>query len=80
MRRVSRQEFQRYTSKYLKEIPLIITNRSEDELIVENISNRGKVATVIEKKLQKPDRDPLKYGCGCLKAPGKFLCEKHGRV
>ena len=80
MRRVSRQEVQRYTSKYLKEIPLIITNRSEDELIVENISNRGKVATVIEKKLQKPNRDPLKYGCGCLKVPGKFLCEKHGRV
>ena len=28
----------------------------------------------------KPDVSVDKYGCGCAKVAGKFLCEKHGRV
>ena len=39
MKRVSRQEFIRYTSKYLKKFPFIVTNRGEDELFVQKVED-----------------------------------------
>jgi len=78
MKRVSRQEFQRYTSKYLKEVPLIITNRGEDDLIIKSISDSSKVATLVEKTI--PVKKFGEHGCGCKKVEGKFLCKIHGRV
>jgi hypothetical protein len=35
--RVKRSEFIQYTSKYLKLLPIIITNRGKDELVLQKI-------------------------------------------
>ena len=35
--RVSRREFEQYTSKYLKDLPVIVTNRGVDDFIVREI-------------------------------------------
>ncbi len=37
MQRVSRREFQQYTSKYLKELPIIVTMRGIDDFIVREV-------------------------------------------
>ena len=36
-KRVSRREFEQYTSKYLKDLPIIVTNRGVDDFIVEEL-------------------------------------------
>ena len=38
MKRVTRQEFIRYTSKYLKEFPFIVTNRGDDDFVVADVN------------------------------------------
>ena len=35
--RVTRREFERYTSKYLKDLPIIVTNRGVDDFIVKEV-------------------------------------------
>jgi hypothetical protein len=35
--RVSRRDFQQYTSKYLKELPIIVTRRGVDDFKVEEV-------------------------------------------
>ena len=35
--RVTRREFEQYTSKYLKDLPVIVTNRGIDDFIVKEI-------------------------------------------
>ena len=37
MKRVSKQQFIRYTSKHLKDVPIIVTHRGVDDLIVKEI-------------------------------------------
>lgn len=89
--RVSRREFIQHTSKWLKEVPLIITNRGVDELEV-SVARKDRieaevatlvpvaeVATSIEVASTRFRRNPLEYGCGCGREVGKTLCSKHGR-
>lgn len=40
MKRVSRREFQQYTSKYLKELPIVITMRGVDDLILKEVTEQ----------------------------------------
>ena len=86
--RVSRQEFIRYTSKYLKELPIYITYKGTDDLYlcraseVATLSKRvvateDKVAT--KKSIATDDSWRLRHGCGCEKGEGN-LCSKHNRV
>ena len=37
--RVSRREFEQYTSKYLKELPIIVTMRGVDDFIVKEVED-----------------------------------------
>lgn len=37
IKRVSRREFEQYTSKYLKDLPIVVTNRGVDDLLVTEI-------------------------------------------
>lgn len=39
MKRVPRRQFQQYTSKYLKDLPIIVTRRGVDDFIVQEIEN-----------------------------------------
>ena len=41
VKRVTRREFQQYTSKYLRELPIIVTNRGVDDFIVKEIEEDG---------------------------------------
>lgn len=89
MNRVSRQDFIRYTSKYLKEFPLIITNRGTDELLISTIEERA--VTVIKQDTINIDKEkPMmnkinletnnvwdEYRCGCKKIEGNKCCPKH---
>ena len=34
IKRVSRREFEQYTSKYINDLPIIVTNRGVDDFIV----------------------------------------------
>lgn len=36
-KRVTRREFQQYTSKYLKELPIIVTMRGIDDFVVKEV-------------------------------------------
>jgi len=70
---VSRQEFIRYTSKYMKKMPVIITNRGEKDLILDEYRHPVvNVSGVAEFSLV--------YGCGCKVIDGKKLCPKHNRT
>ena len=40
MKRITMQEFQRYTSKFLKELPFIVTKRGLDDIKVEKIEEK----------------------------------------
>ena len=77
--RVSRQEFIRYTSKCLKELPLIITNRGTDDLYICRASEVGDRVATKEENSGKETPEVATYGCGCRKEEGKPLCKKHGR-
>ena len=37
IKRVSRREFEQYTSKYINDLPIIVTNRGVDDFIVQEI-------------------------------------------
>ena len=84
--RVSKFEFVKNTSRYLKGVVVIITHRGEDCLRLEPVGYekeyRHKVYDVEkqepDKKIQRPNL--LNYGCGCDRTNGKYLCPKHGRV
>jgi len=39
MKRTSKQQFIRYTSKYLKDLPIIVTHRGVDNLIVQEVED-----------------------------------------
>ena len=39
MKRTSKQQFIRYTSKYLKDLPVIVTHRGVDNLIVQEVED-----------------------------------------
>ena len=38
-KRVSRREFEQYTSKYINDLPIIVTNRGVDDFIVKEIDD-----------------------------------------
>lgn len=42
MRRVSKQQFIRYTSKYLKDLPIIVTHRGIDNLLVKDFEDEDR--------------------------------------
>lgn len=95
MERVTRQEFIRYTSKYLKNLPIIVTKHGEDDFVVERASKysevdggikyegrRSKVKRVLWQKTTKEEFRALAdgvYACGCSRVEGKKLCGKHNR-
>ena len=66
MDRVSRREFIQHTSKYMKNLPVIITNRGDDDLVLQKFTAPQNQDIVVT------------YSCGCVKDGGK-LCSKHNR-
>lgn len=88
--RVSKFEFVKNTSKYLKGEEVIITHRGEDCLVLtpvgESISVKPepKVNVATKKEKKEGNKSVLNqynsFTCGCVKAEGKYLCPKHGRM
>ena len=91
--RVSMQEFQRFTSRYLrkevlKNLPLIITWYDEDFLIISKIrptGNKKKEYKLVPVYRNEPDPQPstdnvTQYGCGCNRVDKVYLCPTHGRT
>jgi len=86
--RVSKRDFIQYTSKYIKELPVYITNRGKDELYLCKASDLLVATSPKELIATIPGEDVLPgkiatydvYGCGCEKEEGRHLCKKHGRA
>ena len=64
---ISKREFLRNTSRYLKVGRYKLEGRDDIMVEVSDIDTR------------KPASMSDKYGCGCRKVDGKVLCSKHGR-
>ena len=83
-KRVNKRDFVQYTSKWLKEVPIIVTNRGVDEYVIEvasNVATKQEVATKPKDNVATKDSMEVKeYGCGCRRESGKVLCGKHGRL
>lgn len=87
--RVSKLEFCRNTSRYLKGDNVIITHRGEDCLDLRPIgqimaSERAFPVTsypkVVEKEKVAEKGSVLRHACGCEREENSYLCKKHGRV
>ena len=84
MNTVTRRDFIQYTSRYMKELPIVITNYGEPDLILSKYTpqKQDNVATpkyaTASATLSKEAFN--KYGCGCVRVVGQLLCKTHGRV
>ena len=80
MIRVTIQEFQRYTSKYMKGDYVTITRgrNREDAFVLCPVKDD---ISIKEKKpfIKRPNSIAC-YGCGCERKEGVYLCPKHGRM
>ena len=74
---VSRREFIQHTSKYLKEMPVVITRRGEPDLRLDIY--RENISVWFDGSDSKIDFN-LVYACGCKRAEDKKLCSKHNRA
>ena len=89
MDKVSKREFLHHIAKYLKPGKVILTNRGKDEYVItiECCNNKDVITStnVITKKVVSSPLDAVtieivsRYGCGCKKTEGKYLCPKHSR-
>ena len=91
--RVSKFEFVKNTSRYLKGGIVIITHRGEDCLRLEPVGYEKEYFNIVAKdgggkpiqfevkaKTKQFKPNLINYGCGCERVDGKYLCPKHGRV
>ena len=77
--RVSKHEFCRNTAKWLKELPLVITNNGKDEIKLDWSSSYTTPSVATEETAIMPQiKEVFEYRCGCKKTD-KLLCTKHGR-
>ena len=78
--RVSKFEFVRNASKYLKGSTVVITHFGEDFLLLAPVARAGRAAATQPVAPEPiPDDDLSLHSCGCKKKEGKYLCETHGR-
>ena len=87
MKKVTSQEFLRYTSKYIKELPITVTVHGEDSYVLVPWKDYiighpvGKPQSVKWTKIHDPKVWVEEYGCTCKKVAGQKTCSEHpGRM
>ena len=86
MKKVTSQEFLRYTSKYIKELPITVTVHGEDSYVLVSWKDYiighpvGKPQSVKWTKTPDPEVWVDKHLDGCIKVTGAVLCKAHGRM
>ena len=78
MKTVTRREFIQHTSLYMKELPMVITNRGENDLVLCSYDSFVKPPTQSFKNVATVEQLAT-HGCGCIK-DGTVLCKKHRRM
>ena len=88
---INKREFLLWPNKYIKMLQqgadrIVVTTRGSEEIVVTLASKVAtKVKDVVTKASVATEQNVAteeveeRYGCGCKKESGKYLCKKHSR-